>query len=65
MQQHLEVKALLALVPHIQHRLQTVSLQRDTVHQSELVRPRLLRLVAELRVAESEVERDRVVAAFR
>lgn len=42
MQQHLELEALLALVLHMQHRLQPILSQRHTVDQTKVIAPRLL-----------------------
>ena len=46
MQQHLKLKALVTRIVHIQHRLQPIFTQRNTVHQAEVVRPRLPRVGA-------------------
>lgn len=54
--QHLEVKGLVALVPHAQHRLQTVLAERDAVLQAEVVRPGLLELFAQVGGREAKVE---------
>ncbi len=64
-QQHLEFERLLALVLHIQHRLQSVSCQRHAIHQREVVAPRFLRVFAQLRGRQAEVELHAVVAARR
>ena len=63
MQQHLKLKALVALVLDIEHRLQTIFCECHTIHQAEIVRPSLLRIVADLRVTEAEIELDAVVTA--
>lgn len=44
-QQELKLKSLLALIPHIQHRLQPVCAQRDAIHQTKIMRPLLAELV--------------------
>lgn len=41
MQKNLKLKPFLALIPHIHHRLQAILAQRHTVHDAEVVRPRL------------------------
>lgn len=64
MQQRLELEALLALVPHVQHRLQTVLAQRQAVHQAEFVWPGFLRVIGDIGRTKAKVQLDRVVAAF-
>ena len=65
MEQHLELEALAAGVVHIEHRLQSVLAKRHTVHKTELVRPCLSRIGAEVLMCEAEVELDTIIAALR
>lgn len=62
MQQHLELKRLVALIPHVQHRLQTIRAQGDGIDQPEVVAPSLAGLGRQLGGEEAEVELDAVVA---
>lgn len=64
MQQHLELKVLATLVLHLQRRPQPFLAERDTVHQTKLVRPRLAELIAEHRMGQPKIELDRVVSLF-
>lgn len=61
-QQNLEFEVLLALVLHLQGGFETLLGQGDTVHQTKLVRPRLLELFAQHRVRQTEVQLDRIIA---
>lgn len=63
-QQHLELEGLLALVAHVEHRLQRVLTESDGVHKTKLVRPGLPVLLREVGRAKTKVELDRVVAAL-
>lgn len=63
-QQHLKLEALLPLILHIEHRLQAILTQRHAVHQSEIKRPRFLRLGAELCGRKPEIELDAVISTF-
>lgn len=63
-QQHLELKRLLALVAHVEHGLQTILAERDSVHKTEVIRPGLLVLGREIGRAEAKVDFDRVIAAL-
>lgn len=64
-QQHLELERLLALVPHVHHRLQTLGTERDAVHQTEIVRPIFAEVLWECGAVEAEVKLDAVVVAAR
>jgi hypothetical protein len=46
-QQELKLKARLALIPHIDHRLQAILRQRDAVYEAKVERPRLARFLGE------------------
>lgn len=58
MRKDLELKVLLSLVAHLQSRLQGVPCEGDTVHQTELVRPRLTELLTQHGVRQSEIQLD-------
>lgn len=62
MQQELELKALLALVAHIDACLQAVLGQRHAVYQAKVKRPCLARLLADSRTVQTEIELDGVGA---
>lgn len=62
MQQELELEALLALIAHADNRLQAIFRQRDTVLQTEVQRPRLARLLAQIAAVEPKVQLHRVGA---
>lgn len=64
MRKHLEIKWLIALVPHAEHSLQAVFAQRDTVLQTEIIGPSSLHLVAEIGRGEAKVKTDGIVTAF-
>lgn len=60
--QHLEVEALLALIPHQHARLQTLPGQGDAVDQAKGVGPGLARLGAQVGRGEAKVQPDAAVA---
>lgn len=65
MEQHLELKALLAVVPHAEHSLKFALLaQRHTVYQSELVWPSLLHLWTEVARRQPKVKLHAIVTSF-
>ena len=64
MQQHLELERLLALVANVQHSLEAILAQCNSVDKTELVRPCLLVLFRKVGGAKTKVKLDRVVAAL-
>ena len=60
-QQHLELKTLVAFVPYIHHRLQSLSGQSNAVDQTEIVRPSLLEVLGQRRRVQSKVQLDTIV----
>ena len=64
MQQHLELKRLLALVADVQHGLQSILAESHAVHEAEIVRPRLPVLLRKVGGAKTKVKLDRVIAAL-
>jgi hypothetical protein len=61
---HLELERLLALVAHVEHGLQTILAECNSVHKTELIRPGLLVLLREVGRAKAKVNLDRVIAAL-
>lgn len=60
MQQELELEARVALIAHIDHRLQAVLGQGNAVHEPKVQRPRLARVFRNARRVQPEVKLDRV-----
>src|SRR5262249_55228976 len=63
-QQDLKLKRLAPFVPHVHHRLQPITAQRDAVDEPEVVRPGLAGLRGEIGTVQPEVKLYAVVAAL-
>lgn len=64
MHQNLKLKVLTTLVLHLQRRSQSLLAQCDTIYQTKLILPRLAEVIAQHRVRQTEIQRDRVVTLF-
>lgn len=62
--EHLEIKRLVALVPHAEHSLQTVLAQGNAVLEAEVVGPGLPHVVAEICRSQAKVEADCIVSTL-
>jgi hypothetical protein len=64
MQQDLEFKAFLPLVPDVQHSPQSALTQSDTVHKAKVIQPSALRRLWECTRVQSKVELDTIVGSL-